>query len=172
MTNEIIDITDENNKLLGVTSSMDAAHQRGLWHRTAHVWIYNSEVLLQLRKIPPAGVWDASAAGHLRAGETPEQGALRESLEETGLSLKELEFIGIRKTQTKRFGKINNEHAYVYLSRFEGSVEQLRPQKEEVHQLRFFPINFLKKDIKANPDKYVAHGSYWFEILDEIESRI
>jgi isopentenyldiphosphate isomerase len=51
MAQELLDIVDEDNKLLGIKKSKVEAHEKGLWHRNAHIWIYNSkgEVLLQLR---------------------------------------------------------------------------------------------------------------------------
>ncbi len=51
MVDELIDICDENNNLLKIQKMKSEAHRDGLWHRTSHVWIYNSngEILLQLR---------------------------------------------------------------------------------------------------------------------------
>jgi isopentenyldiphosphate isomerase len=51
MSDELIDIVDENNQPTGERKMKSLAHQDGSWHCSAHVWIYNSkgEILLQLR---------------------------------------------------------------------------------------------------------------------------
>lgn len=51
MADELIDICDEQNNLTGETVMKSVAHTKGLFHRSTHVWIYNSqgEMLLQLR---------------------------------------------------------------------------------------------------------------------------
>ena len=67
------------------------AHEKGLWHRSAHIWVYNdkSEILLQLRsanKIIFPNRWDVSSAGHIGAGEIPLDSAIRELKEEIGIT--------------------------------------------------------------------------------------
>lgn len=39
---EYLDILDENGESTGKTASRDEAHQKGLWHKSVHVWIINS----------------------------------------------------------------------------------------------------------------------------------
>ena len=62
-------------------------HSSREWHRGSHVFLFNSrgELLLQRRnmtrdKFP--GAWDCSASGHLGPGESYEEGARREMMEE------------------------------------------------------------------------------------------
>ena len=54
MTDELIEICDENNNRLGPQKMKSEAHREGLWHRTSHIWIYNSakEILCQKSKKP------------------------------------------------------------------------------------------------------------------------
>ena len=69
MSDELIDICDEDNNIIG-QEFKEVAHDVGSWHRTVHIWFYNaqSEVLLQLRapnkKLHP-NTWDTSVAGHI-----------------------------------------------------------------------------------------------------------
>ncbi len=84
---EYIDIFDENNKPIGTTKEKTQAHEDGDFHRTAHIWIINKnkELLLQKRsatKKSHPNCWDISGAGHIRAGETVVEGAIRELKEE------------------------------------------------------------------------------------------
>ena len=50
MEHELIDYYDENGRLLGVIDKA-IAHREGLWHKSVHLWIFNSknQVLLQKR---------------------------------------------------------------------------------------------------------------------------
>jgi isopentenyl-diphosphate Delta-isomerase len=179
MADELIDICDENNYLLDIQKMKSEAHKNGLWHRASHIWIYNSkgEVLLQLRakeKLLYPDMWDVSAAGHVGAGEDPNISGLREVEEEIGLEPKEesLNFWMIRKVKAIFREIINNEFYYVYFFKFDGDIAQLKLQKEEVQKIQFFLIDKVEEDLKINPDKYVPHGDYWFEVLAEIKKKL
>ncbi|MFQ9264942.1 MAG: NUDIX hydrolase [Clostridia bacterium] len=84
---EYIDIFDENNNPTGQIKEKEKAHEEGDFHRTAHVWIVNdkNELLLQKRsanKKSHPNCWDISGAGHIKAGESVIDGAIRELKEE------------------------------------------------------------------------------------------
>lgn len=178
MADELIDIYDKNNEPLRMRKMKSEAHDRGLWHRAAHIWIYNSkgEVLLQLRaktKDLYPGVWDCAAAGHVSAGEEPLGAGLREVYEEIGLPIKkdDLEFYKIFKREAAYQNIDNKEFYYVYFFKYDGDIENLRLQKEEVEMIKFFPILEFEEGLRKNPEKYVAPGSYWFELVSELKHR-
>jgi len=179
MADELITIYNENNSSTNIQKMKSMAHKNGLWHRCSHIWIYNSngEILLQLRtknkKLYP-NMWDISAAGHVGAGEDPIISALREMHEEIGLSIKQenLHFLKIKKKKTIYKEIKNNEFYYIYLLKFDGDIKKLTLQKEEVSKIKFLGIDAFEQELKTNPDKYAPHGSYWFEIIDEIRNRI
>ncbi len=139
MGDDMVNICDENNNLTGEKCLTREAHEKGLWHRASYVWIYNSqgEILIQLRakdkKLFP-GMWDISAAGHVRFCEEPLVCALRETKGEVGLKVgeKELEFWKITKNRIDFKGVKNYEFYYVYFLRFDGKISDLKLQKEEV----------------------------------------
>ncbi|ACV59881.1 NUDIX hydrolase [Alicyclobacillus acidocaldarius subsp. acidocaldarius DSM 446] len=74
------------------TAPRSIVHERGLWHQTFHAWIATGRspagrLVVQLRgarKDTNPLRLDVSAAGHLEAGESPEEG-VREIEEELGL---------------------------------------------------------------------------------------
>ena len=83
------------------------AHQLGLYHRASHIWIFRRkkgkmQVLLQQRsaksEVFPSCL-DISSAGHVRAGESYEDAAMRELKEELGLDVNfdDLKSVGYRK---------------------------------------------------------------------------
>jgi len=179
MPDELIDIYNEDNESLDAQIMKSEAHKKGLWHRTAHIWIYNSngEMLLQLRaknKEFYPDMWDISVAGHVSLGEDPEISALREIKEEIGLSIKkeDLDFFKIRKNKEVFNDLQNNEFYYIYLFKFDGSIKELNIQKDELSEIIFLPVEKIEEELKEHPDKYVPHGDYWTEIINQVKRRI
>lgn len=179
MADELINICDEDNNLLEIRKMKSEAHRDGLWHRAAHIWIYNSnrEILLQLRaknkELYPC-VWDCAAAGHVSLGEDPIVSGIREAKEEIGLLMKkeDLEFFKVFKREVV-FRQMNNkEFYYVYFYKYDGGIINLKLQEEEVKKIQFFPLLEFEKGIKTHPENYVAPGSYWLEIVGEFKRRL
>ncbi|HVE16265.1 MAG TPA: 16S rRNA (adenine(1518)-N(6)/adenine(1519)-N(6))-dimethyltransferase RsmA [Chthoniobacterales bacterium] len=91
---EMFGIVDEHDNVIGA-APRDEAHASNLRHRAIHVQIFNAagEVFLQRRSIwkdRSPGKWDSSTAGHVDAGETYEQAARRELMEEIAVEVGEL----------------------------------------------------------------------------------
>ena len=156
MAEELVDILDEDGGRIGVKTKREA-HTQGLWHKAIHIWIYNSkgEVLLQKRAMTKStlpGVWDTSVAGHLSAGESFEDAAVRELYEELGVSAKseELKEVVNRKAvyTDPEQGYYNREFVQVYLYGLDELPTKL--QKEEVDAVRFISIDRLEREL-ANP---------------------
>ena len=176
MADELIDIYDENNKPLNVQKMKSEAHKNGLWHRSVHVWIYNnnSEILLQLRdkdKDIFPNVWDVSVGGHIGASEQNEITAVREVFEELGLRIAEsdLELYSVDKISGNCNGLQNNEFIFVYTLQFNGDINGLKIQKEEVQEIKFLSTNFIRKDLSDHPEKYTPGKEYWNEMIEYIE---
>jgi len=154
MTEEYLDVLDENGNLTGKSLPRSEVHKKGLLHRVVHVWIATSkgEVVLQKRaacKESFPNLWDISAAGHVKAGSTSMQTAREELHEELGLDLPEKEFnkIGTVKVNfvTNNGTYINNEYADVYVVHKDVDVDSLTLQVEEVSGAKLMKIANLKK---------------------------
>jgi isopentenyldiphosphate isomerase len=178
---ELIDVIDENNNFTGIKKTKLEAHKNGLWHRAAHIWIYNSkgEILLQLRgkniDLFP-NKWDISVAGHVSAGEEPIESGIREFKEELGLDIKkeDLEFFKIKKDSTRfishKIGNVkNNEFCYLYFFKLD-NLSKIKIDDDEVQDVKFLHFDKLEKELRNNPDKYVPHGDYWFEIIEKVRN--
>jgi len=92
---ELFDVVDSEDRVIG-QATRGEVHAKGLFHRSVHIWVFNSrgELFLQKRamtKDENPGYWDSSAAGHLNAGEGYRTSAYRELMEELGIS-EELQF--------------------------------------------------------------------------------
>lgn len=179
MADELIDIVDEENQLTGFQKMKSEAHRDGLWHRTAHLWLYNSkgEILLQLRAKKKAlypSLWDISAAGHIAAGETPLVSAVREAEEELGTCFIEtdLQFLRIRKVSAIYREIKNNEFCYVYVAKFDGSLKDIKLQQEEVAEVKFFSLTELETELREHPEKFVQYGKYWDDMIAEVRKRL
>ncbi len=89
---EIFDIYTRDGKYLG-TKEKSICHgpNPGFYHKPALIWIIddNKKTLVQKRaacKKNYPNLWDLGCAGHIDAGETPIEGAIRETYEELGIN--------------------------------------------------------------------------------------
>ena len=177
----LIDVLYENGNPTGIAKTKPEIHEQGLWHRAAHIWIYNSsgDVLLQLRakdKDSHPGLWDISAAGHVDSGESSEQAAVREMREEIGLivppdQLKLVDTIKIS-AAIPEIGWQNNEIDSIYLFKFDGDVSSLSMDDGEVEKLEFVPIDKFEQDINDAEacKKYVPAGDYYKMVIRKIRA--
>ena len=88
---EIFDVVDERDRVIGLVSRAQT-HRDGLLHRAVHVFASNADgfFFLQRRSLDKEsapGLWSSSCSGHVDSGETYKQAALRELVEEIGLTL-------------------------------------------------------------------------------------
>lgn len=179
MADELMDICDENNNIIGRGMKSEIL-RKGLWHRTARVFIYNSsgEILLQLRgkdKELYPDLLDVGAAGHVAAGEDYVDTAVREAQEELGLLIprENLDFLMIEKFE-QVWGKLTERvFAGTYLAKFDGSIKDLKIQTDEVQELKFISVDDLEKDVKDFPQKYTPHPEgYWTGLINGVRKRL
>lgn len=138
MEQEKIRIVDENRNEIGV-ATREEVHKQGYWHETFHCWFVNIEensVYIQLRS--PAkkdfpNLFDITAAGHLLAGETVEDG-IREVHEELGIDVAfdKLVPLGFIKNSRRINDFHDNEICHVFLYPCEADFAAFTLQKEEV----------------------------------------
>ena len=89
---------DRAGRALGLVARREV-HKRGLWHKSAQVFLFNShgQLLVQKRSTSKdlyAGLWDYSVGEHLLPEESFRQGALRGLGEELGVYDGKLKAIG------------------------------------------------------------------------------
>lgn len=136
---EPVEIVDDTDRPLGVMPLPEAQRQ-ALGHRTVLVLLYDGagRVCLQRRADAKAlypGRWDLSCTGHVRAGESREDAALRELFEE----------LGVRAPRLARTAEVEagpeTGHSFVTLYSAGGFSGIIVPDPAEVQE-----ISFLDRD--------------------------
>ncbi len=162
---ENLDYFDDNMQYLG-TTTRQAVHEQGLWHKTIHCWVLRRGTSTQSTKEDKIDVadhtvvfqqrsaqkeynplvLDISAAGHYAAGET-DQDAIREIEEELGFKVdfQDLLFLGILQEANIIPGQyeqtaINREFCYTYFLEDNRPLHQYQIQEEEVANVIQIPI--------------------------------
>ncbi len=178
MSLEYFDLLDEDGNLIGITKERSKVHRDGDWHKAIHVWIINEkgEILLQRRcetKDSDPNMLDISCAGHLSAGDSSLEGALRELKEELNLEVNssELSFIKtLRRSWKDNHGFVDNEYDDLYILRTNRKIEDMVYQKEEISEIFFVPYMEFKRMI-ANKQSDMVMYEEEFEILFEMFDR-
>ena len=96
--NEIFDVVDINDTVIGRATRKECNSDHSRIHRAAFVLIFNDvdQILWQKRSLTKGvnpGAWITSASGHVNCGESYEQTAIREVKEELGIDIT-IEFLG------------------------------------------------------------------------------
>jgi isopentenyl-diphosphate Delta-isomerase len=88
---EIFDVVDENDRVIGTATRGQAHKDPSLVHRSVGVLVFRADgtVFLQRRSMTKdkyPGYWTCSVTGHVDSGETYDQAAVRELREEAGIT--------------------------------------------------------------------------------------
>ena len=119
---ELLDVLAEDGVTRLGVKDRAAVHRDGDWHLAFHLWVVSAGGVLLQRRARGKDSWprlDASAAGHLVAGETLADG-LREVEEELGAAyaFADLRPLGVfRVDDEPRPGFVNREHQHVFAVR-------------------------------------------------------
>ncbi|MFO1444035.1 NUDIX domain-containing protein [Bacillus sp. Bva_UNVM-123] len=162
MESELLKIFDEHKNQIGI-ATREEVHRLGHWHEAFHCWFVSIEnrtdyVYLQIRsenKKDYPNLYDITAAGHLLANETIDDG-VREIKEELGIevTIRDLVPLGQIKYCVLLNNFIDKEFASVFLYKSKNDFHDFILQKEEVSGI-----------VKA---KFNDFTQLWFGEIDEI----
>ncbi len=153
---ELFEIVDENDNVVGLAKRRECHGNPKLVHRTAHVVVLRPDgaMLLQRRSMAKdvqPGKWDTAVGGHLAPGEDYESGARREMREELGIpGDAKLEFLF--KSQIRN--AIESENVGVYSTVSEGPFK-FNPA--EIDQIRFWTKEELIAEIAAGAPSFTPN---------------
>ena len=180
MSEDMIDVLDENGVKTGEIVTRSEVHRRGLWHRAIVVAIINekNQILIQKRSATKAknpNKWDISAAGHISTGQDSLMAATREINEEVSVNLgfnvevKEFRFMySFRKQEVFDNGIIENQFYDFFVLRQNGLNENsIRYQESEVQAVKFVNITELNEirkteDFVERPEIYDVLSDFLF----------
>lgn len=175
---ENIDIVTKEGEPTGRSAPKSIIHSQGHYHNTAHVWFYTQQgILLQQRsasKVICPLLWDVSVAGHIDAGESHKEAAIRETKEEIGLTISEDDLmpIGVFECfQSYDNGIIDNEFHNTFACQLKVNVDQLSPQEEEVEDLKLVTFNEfmeLLTNSEVNGHFVASNSAYYRKVLKAI----
>jgi len=158
---EFLDVVDENDVVIG-RETRSTIHERGLWHRGAHLFLFtsNGKLLIQKRSANRkqyASLLDCSVSEHVKAGETyleAAQRGVREELSASGLDLEPV------CTFRMVYGPNDNEVSALFQGRVEPAQVTFDPV--EIESIAFVAIDELLKQMQDRPEDFCG----WFmEIL-------
>jgi isopentenyldiphosphate isomerase len=142
--NELLCVVDEYDTPLTPVARHEA-FKKGLYRRTAHVWIVNgkNQVLCQKRSMKKdmgPGKWEVTVAGHIGPDDNYFSGAVREVREETGLPVteKDLTLFKIYKDEEMR------EYRGVFYCKWDAEAHHITREEDEVDEVKFLHVNTLK----------------------------
>jgi isopentenyldiphosphate isomerase len=163
---EIWDVYDKHRNLTGKTMERGGTFGKGEYHLVIHVCIFNNqnEMLIQQRqpwKVGWPNMWDITVGGSALSGETSNEAAERETLEEIGYT--------IDLSNERPFFTINFEGGFddYYLIEREVDISKLSLQYEEVQNVKWASKDEIIQLVKEG--KFI---NYWFtELLFDMRKR-
>lgn len=172
---ELIDVLDENGNKTGIIKTRKEVHRTGEWHKVAFIFVVNSkgEIILQKRSAEKAtnpNKWTASASGHLTAGDSDIEGALRELEEEIGVKAKpdELKYLFTAKLKGKIDDKNISHIQDIYVLYKDVNIDELVLQEEEVSEAKYVYYKDFEKMIKEENNELVEHDEIYPWVLEEL----
>ncbi len=136
--NRLLDVVDENDEVVDLKPRHEI-HREGLLHREIHVFMFdkNKNIFFQKKGLhkPSAGLFDATVAGHVNKGETYIEAAVRETAEETGITISPSDLLLVNKLKISNlpkddFGRpVNNFIRSIYI--YTKPIQEKMLKKEE-----------------------------------------
>ncbi|MGN0598194.1 MAG: GNAT family N-acetyltransferase [Ruminiclostridium sp.] len=157
---ELFDEMDGSGNPTGRLISRAEAHRTGAWHKSVHIWVVRGEkVLMQRRAMSKdsfPGCIDASCTGHVDAGETFTEAAVRELNEEIGLEVTadDLHCFMQQTVINKDDTLFNREYNVVYLLDSSVPLDTLKCDQSEIDDLFWIDLESLRSAVELGNKKY------------------
>lgn len=148
----LLDVVNKNDVVIESRSKNDV-HHLGLLHREVHVWLFDKDRNIFFSKSAAhrssAGLLDAPVGGHVDKEEDYITAAIRETKEESGLSVLESDLIFLTQfrgtSEHKKIGTINNFIRSVYIYKNPVTDEEIKADPDETDGFHKFSLAFLSK---------------------------
>lgn len=158
----------------GATKPRSEVHRDGDWHRSVDIWIIDGDdVLIQRRsklKDTNPGKLDVSCAGHLGAGQSPVDAALRELNEELGIVVDDLKFAFRAPCVATGASYLDKEFIDVFLLRLPIRDVHFTIATSEVDDLLVMPLPSVLQDLRDGSSFVPKPEHYLDALVDAISS--
>ena len=157
MPDELLDLVNEKDEVIGQVWKSEAHKDPGKIHREVAIAVFNEkgEVLLQRRsmnKTNSPGVWQITSAGHVMSGEDTKEAAKREVFEELGFEVDPLLY-------TKEFWKSSqgteSRFFWIYYVVIKVKTKLILDDEEVMDVVWIKP---------AKIDEFMKNGNYVFDL--------
>ena len=168
---ERIDIYDKLGQKSGKTEDKYEAHRKALIHKGVCVWIINSkdEILLQTRnsQVMFPNRMDISFSGHIRAGETSLDAAIREGKEELGIDIEidNLQYLFSCREYGEIDGYIENEIDDVFLYRKDIPLEEYSFCDNEVKVVSYVSLDKFRSMVETHSTLLMPYKEHYIFLL-------
>ena len=165
---EKFDVLNELGEFTGKIACREECHKKGLWHRAVYAFVIDEKgnVLLQKRSSQKRlwpNLWDVTVGGHVESGEFGRQALIREVKEELGIEIgdNDIKYL-IGSTSINEQGNIINKHfneCYLIIKNID--ITDIKLQKEEVSEVKYFSKDEILKKITNNYDGLTEKTGAW-----------
>lgn len=178
MTEEFLDIVDENNNLTGESVPRSKIHAEGIWHRTVHIYLFrknNSEIEFLVHHRSPfkdlnPNKWDTRFGGHIKSGTNLKEAVKSEVKDEIGL---DIEYDKLIEGDWRKRDKFpNREFTKVYFLEFRGDLSDLKFNDGEVQEVKWMNVKEIKNLMAGDPEKWSASIAGFTEISGYLLNKI
>ena len=142
-------------------------HRKGLIHKGVCVWIVNSndEILLQTlnSQVMFQNMMDISFSGHIQAGETSLEAAIREGKEELGIDLEidKLQYLFSCKEYGGVDGYFENEIDDVFIYRADILLEEYSFYDNEVKEVSYVSLEKFKRMVETHSTMLMTYKTHY-----------
>jgi isopentenyl-diphosphate Delta-isomerase len=177
---EILDVVNEHDEVIG-QAERDEVHRIGLVCRLAYVCFYttNSEIILQKRSMTKKndpGRLTTAVSGHVASGQTYLEAAVRETLEETGVTVEPSELIdlGVVRADYIQGAYLSYAMRGLFAYEFDGNVADLKVEDGDGAGFVSIPIEELEEQFDSEPDKFatVLTDKLGRDLIQQIKNRL
>lgn len=174
MSDELLDLVNENDEVIGTVWKSEAHKDPTKIHREVALVVFDKKgrVLLQQRSMEKEvdpGEWKVTSAGHVGSGEDPKVAIERETYEELGLKVKPIFFL-------KRFVISKGRESRFFWAYYAiiSKVPKLKLDLVEVMDARWVDIkeipNFAKKNnysLESNSHQFLTKVARHLKLIDK-----
>lgn len=173
MSKENLNIVNDDDVVIGI-EDRKTIHEKGLLHREVHVHFVtpNNEIIFQHRakdKDTFPDLLDATVGGHVEIGDSYEESAIKETLEETGVSIEASDLIPVVKVhqnfKDEVTGKINYAFQQEYIYLYTGKIEDLKIEDGKGLGFEAWSVEKLSNLSDTEKLKFI---SYLYEFVDTV----